>query len=101
MTSRNLNVLAFAAALAATSAWPVLAQARPDTRNYSCQGAQAFVASQGIVTMSTGTHTFQRFAANPQNCPPLQRRMRAAYVPTTDNAQCKLQTCGRQRTSTR
>lgn len=74
------------------------ASARPDTRNYTCEGAQAFIASQGGVTMSTGDRTYQRFVHTRSSCLGLQT-VRATYAPTKDVPKCRLSTCAMRSTS--
>ncbi|MEO1102867.1 MAG: hypothetical protein AAFW98_03905 [Pseudomonadota bacterium] len=92
------TIISFAACMAALVALSTVAQARPDTRTYTCAGVQDFIDGRGAVTMSTGDRTFARFVASTRNCQ-IQQRARAAYVPTTDNPQCRVQTCGGNRSS--
>jgi hypothetical protein len=83
MVGRILIALAFT--FAATSV-----QARPDARTMTCAQAQALVKkNSGGITISTGTHTYQRFVSNPNSCSSDQRAGRAS-APTKDNKRCRV-----------
>jgi hypothetical protein len=75
--------IALTLAMAASS----FAAARPDTRTMSCEGAKAFVRSQGAVIMSTGRHTYDRIVASIGFC---ERGEEAVLkvAPTLDNPRC-------------
>ena len=63
------------------------AAARPSTLSMTCREAQSLVASKSAVVMSTGPHTYNRFAAREFYC------MTAEFgypttAPTKDNPSC-------------
>lgn len=73
------------------------AYARPDTRAMSCGEAQALVARNGAIVLSTGQHTYDRFLAAGVRCP-LPDVPRLTYVPTRDEPQCPIGYTCRQTT---
>ncbi|MTI42493.1 hypothetical protein E1178_02610 [Roseibium hamelinense] len=68
----------------------VAAQARPDTRNYTCEQAQALVKQRGQIVMNTGPSTFDRFVANGSYCVEPHAVTRALFAPTKDVKQCNV-----------
>ncbi|MTI00041.1 hypothetical protein E1297_28980 [Roseibium sp. RKSG952] len=64
------------------------AQARPDTRNFTCAAAQDFVKQRGQVVMTTGPNTFSRFVADARYCYSHTPLTRAQFAPTKDNPKC-------------
>ncbi|MEO1103460.1 MAG: hypothetical protein AAFW98_06980, partial [Pseudomonadota bacterium] len=65
------------------------AEARPDVRKMTCAEANAIVAEQGAVVMTTGQHTYRRFVSNRAYCEFDQVR-RTYIVTTRDNPRCRL-----------
>ena len=78
------SVLALVLALAPLSA---LAQHRPFAPALSCGQAQALVASEGAIVMSTGTYTYSRFVASVAACE-RGETTEPAWTNTADNPQC-------------
>jgi hypothetical protein len=63
--------------------------ARPSTLGMTCAEAQALVARQGAIVMSTGQHTYDRFVAHPGFCMTAEWA-RPATAPTSDSPACPL-----------
>ena len=63
------------------------AHARPDTRTMSCAAVNQLVEREGAVVMSTGRHTFERFASSGRFCD-RGERIEPRYVPAADTKQC-------------
>lgn len=74
------------------------AVARPDTRSLTCRGVQDLVKKNGSVTLATGANTYDRFVVNSHQCG-IQGRAANTFVPTSDNPNCRLQTCRGRRSS--
>lgn len=91
-------------AIAALSLFGVLAAGgeavaqRADTRSLTCRQAQDLVRERQAITLSTGRNTFDRFVAGSRACG-IQRRAANTFVPTSDNPNCRLQTCRSSRSS--
>ena len=71
---------------------------RADTRSLTCRAAQDLIQQSGAVTLSTGANTFDRFVANSRACG-IQGRATNTFVSTSDNPNCRLQTCRSRRSS--
>jgi len=71
-----------------------VAHARPSTLDMNCSEAQALVAQEGAIVLTTGAYTFDRFVAHQGYC--MQSEVtKPAWVPTFDEAQCFIgYTCG-------
>ncbi|MEM8665412.1 MAG: hypothetical protein AAGF49_14975 [Pseudomonadota bacterium] len=63
------------------------AQARPDTRQMSCNQVQSLIDRQGSVVMTTGPRTFKKFVRRDNQCMPGQV-LRVYLVPTNDFEEC-------------
>jgi hypothetical protein len=55
----------------------------------SCADAQALVASQGAVVLSTGEFTYQRYVATPGHCL-VGEGASTGYAPTQDMPRCRV-----------
>jgi hypothetical protein len=75
------------AVIVALAASPALA--RPDTRTMTCAYAQQLVRQAGVIIMSTGTYTYERFVYGMGKCGP-QEEPRLTIAPTTDNPRCRV-----------
>lgn len=82
-------------AIAAPAAAMVLAmafspaQARPDTRNMTCQQAVTIVAQYNAIVMTTGQYTYDRIVENRGYCSATQEA-RPLYAPTVDVDKCNV-----------
>ena len=74
--------LVFLVTLVATAA-----AARPSTLSMTCREAQSLVASKHAVVMSTGPHTYNRFAAREFYCMTAEWGY-PSTAPTEDNPSC-------------
>jgi hypothetical protein len=63
------------------------AQARPSTLSMTCGQAQALVARQGAIVLSTGEFTYDRYVSDRRFCE-VGEALRNEFVPTRDNPQC-------------
>lgn len=68
---------------------PALAQARPDTRQLTCEQAKAMLDERGNVVFTTGSRTYERLVADFRHC---QRNevLRRVWVITKDKRNCQL-----------
>jgi hypothetical protein len=64
-----------------------LAQHRPAAQALTCGQAQALVAAEGAVVMSTGPYTYSRFVSSVAACLRGQTT-EPAWTGTTDDPQC-------------
>jgi hypothetical protein len=87
----RLSVVVFGAALPAQAAMA----ARPSTLGMTCAEAQATVARNGAVVLTTGEFTYDRFVAHSGFCEPSETADQA-IAPTRDNDTCPVgYTCER------
>lgn len=66
--------------------------ARPDARTMTCSEAQALIAREGAVTLSTGANSYDRYYA--VGACDGTRVARPATIATSDTGQCQVHTCG-------
>jgi cobalamin synthase len=88
MKTNSIGKIA-AIAIAAVTALPVSALARPDTRTMSCAAAQALVRNQGAIVMTTGQYTYERIVANRSFCD-WDEDTWIKIAPTLDNPKCRV-----------
>jgi hypothetical protein len=69
--------------------------ARPDARTLTCAQVQALLQREGTAVISTGAHTFDRFASANASCGGLDRPLDAA-ISTKDTDRCPVYQCGRR-----
>jgi hypothetical protein len=81
----RLIIFALVSALAA----PVIAAARPNTANMSCDEAAAIVARSGAIVLSTGVQTYDRFVATNLFCMSGETT-EPGLAPTLDARLCKI-----------
>jgi hypothetical protein len=74
-------------ALAAMLASASIAGARPNTTTMSCAEAAATVARAGVIVLSTGEFTYQRFVSGIGHCMPRQTTG-PGVARTRDNPSC-------------
>lgn len=79
--------LFLASFIAAATAMISVAEARPDTRKYSCAAAQKMVRDKGQVVFTTGPNTYSMFVSRRRFCDPWQV-LDTQYAPTRDNPKC-------------
>ncbi|MEO0547126.1 MAG: hypothetical protein AAF035_09265 [Pseudomonadota bacterium] len=83
---------AIASAVAFTMLATTLAEARPSTRNFTCDGVRDFVADRGAVVMNhKSSSLYRRFVSGFGFCSFDERRA-PFTVPTRDGA-CRLYIC--------
>ena len=76
------------AVVVAIGSFPVHAQGqRPDTRRMTCAEANALVAREGSIVLTTGNNTFERFVADRSQCL-MDEITRPGYAATRDEEQC-------------
>ncbi len=68
-------------------ATPAPAQARPDTRQMTCDQARSTVQRAGGIVLSTGTRTYDRYVSDLRYCE-RSERLKSRWVPTSDMRQC-------------
>src|SRR4051794_38818170 len=76
-------------ALVATLATTSIAVARPNTTTMTCAQAAATVARAGVIVLSTGEFTYQRFVSDISHCMPRQTTG-PGVAPTRDNPECQV-----------
>ncbi|MEM1040173.1 MAG: hypothetical protein AAGI12_11980 [Pseudomonadota bacterium] len=86
------SVASVAGAMAFTMLATTLAEARPSTRNFTCDGVRDFVADRGAVVMNhKSSRLYRRFVSGFGLCSFDERRA-PFTVPTRDGA-CRLYVC--------
>jgi hypothetical protein len=68
---------------------PSAAAARPASYSMTCEEAQALVAANGAVVVSTGRYTYERFVAHVGFCVHGEI-VDSAHAPTIDDPQCRI-----------
>jgi hypothetical protein len=76
-------------AVAATLTTSSIADARPNTTTMTCAQAAATVARAGVIVLSTGEFTYDRFVSGIEHCMPRQTT-RPGIAPTRDSAECQV-----------
>ncbi|PTW61525.1 hypothetical protein C8N35_102236 [Breoghania corrubedonensis] len=84
---RKVPVFAALAAATLFMAAPRDAEARPDTRTFTCAQAKDLVTRSGAITLTTGPATYERFVAHRGQCLRMEITQ-PAYAPTQDVPQC-------------
>lgn len=82
----NFKAIFAIATLASMTAVP-MSEARINTRNLSCTNAKNLVQDRGIIVLSTGRNTYDRYVANQSYCDTGDVGVRR-YVPTGDSNSC-------------
>jgi hypothetical protein len=76
-------------ALVLTLATSSIAGARPNTTTMTCAQAAATVAQAGVIVLSTGEFTYERFVSGISRCGPRQTTG-PGIAPTRDNPSCQV-----------
>lgn len=95
MAQTNSKTLLLASATILIASFSVLAvaEARPSTKSYTCNGVKNFIADRGAVVMNhKASHLYRRFVANRGFCKSTSRFLKAFSVPTK-SGRCTLRIC--------
>jgi hypothetical protein len=87
--SKSMAASLLAAALVTMPMLAGEAQARPDTRKMTCEGAQQFVRKNGAVVMTTGQYTYERIVTSQGYCD-YDEMTWLKIAPTSDNPKCRV-----------
>ncbi|WP_319773200.1 hypothetical protein [Breoghania sp.] len=72
---------------ACVAALPTVAEARPDTRTFTCDQVRSIVQNERAITMNTGAHSYERFVSDRSQCMYMEI-IEPVRVPTQETAQC-------------
>ena len=72
---------------ASVAALPTLAEARPDTRTFTCDQVRSLVQSERAITMNTSAHSYERLVADRGKCMYMEI-VEPVYVATQETGQC-------------
>ncbi len=89
---RNIFLATLTATVVSSSLLPTIADARPSTRSYSCEGVRDYIYHRGAIVMNTKNRSvYRRFVADRSFCQP-RESLKRYYAPTRDG-QCSLHIC--------
>ncbi len=89
----NTLMAALGAVAIATIVQPGTADARPDTKSFTCEGVRDYVADRGAVVMNTkNRNVYRRFVSNQSFCQ-YNEGLRLHFVPTRSKKSCSLKIC--------
>ncbi len=88
-------------AVTVTAAVPVIAEARPSTQSYTCEGVKSLIRQRGAIVMShKARHLYRRFVDSRYDCDTRSARTKPFSVPTK-SGRCRLKICIDDRFRTR
>ncbi|MEL6505754.1 MAG: hypothetical protein AAFO61_13385 [Pseudomonadota bacterium] len=90
------TAIAVSALLYSSAQFTAQAQARPSTKNFTCEGARQFIRQRGAVVMNhKSPRLYRRFVDNRNQCFDRTDRLERFFVPTR-SGQCALRICSQR-----